>query len=272
MKFLFRMAVLVAVGMALAPSSAQAAEPEQVVVRNRRFSTAGKVEASLAVGATAVNYLTQHLNFSGAVTFNIDEPYAIVALGGYALSSHTQNADDVARALAEGQVSTSNKLNDFSDLWQMAWSAGLAFQWSPIYGKMNIAAEAPVNFKFYFLGGGGMGGFFRDSIVYCVGGNPGAGKNCSANPQGADLSALHQEMLKPFGLVGAGLRVFATQDWSFTLELRDVIFQDTYLTDIDKAQLRAQPRGAAEQDPTLGTEKSGFTHLPFVQIGATYAF
>lgn len=280
MKRLSRIATLLAVGLILTPTLVQAAGPEQVVVRNRNFSTAGQFEASVGVGFSLLDYLTSHINFGGSLTYHFAEPYALVLLGGYTASSQTSSATEVAKAFGAGDLGakSSDTVNypyydDFSDLWQMNWNAGLAFQWSPIYGKMNVAAELPVNFKLYLLAGGGVGGFERTSVVYCLGDPTPKIQNCVRDATGDNLGALFQEATKPIAIGGIGMRFFVYQSWSLSVELRDIVFQDEHQVAIPEADMaNALPEDANNPTTLLGKTEKGFTHLPFIQIGASFLF
>jgi outer membrane beta-barrel protein len=182
MKSILRAVSILAIGALLVPELARAAEPERVVVRNRKYSFDNKFEATAGVGLMMVSLLTDHVNFSGALTYNLSEQFALELGGGYAVSRHT----NVARVVGEHTVSAGPQAlevsDDFSDLWRLGWSAIGAVRWAPIYGKINVAAELPVHFKFYLLAGGGIGGMERDSLIYCISSNGstfGPGATCS---------------------------------------------------------------------------------------------
>ncbi|HEY3447684.1 MAG TPA: outer membrane beta-barrel domain-containing protein, partial [Myxococcales bacterium] len=124
MKVIARALTLVALSACLVPIGAQAAEPEKVVVRNRKYSSDGKFEASVNVGLSLATYLTDHTNLNASVAYNLTENWAIELGGGYALSRHTSVADAASQTIVKDNPTKSAKVvDDFSDLWQMTWSA-----------------------------------------------------------------------------------------------------------------------------------------------------
>jgi outer membrane beta-barrel protein len=267
------------------PTGALAAEPEKVVVRNRLYTSDGKFEASLNAGFTVVNYLTQHQNLQLGLGYNFTEQLAVELGGGYALSSHTRVADDASKGVVLDNPIPNGipqKVDDFEDLWRMTWSATGALRWTPIYGKLNIAAELPVHFQAYLLAGAGVGGMQRDSLVYCIGRVPDGRRSaasCLADPGPEDtvnLTPLRDTALKPLILGGAGMRFFLNRDFGLRIEVRDVAFPDSYRIGIDRVAAEgdvAASQGGGKAAKTGEPASSpGFTHLVFVQVGATFSF
>lgn len=274
MKSILR-AVSLLVALAI-PAGALAAEPEKVVVRNRLYGSDGKFEASVGAGFTLVDYLTSHTNLQAGLTYNLTEQFALELGGGYALSSRTGVADKAAQTMVEKLPSA--KVNDFEDLWRMSWNATGAVRWSPIYGKINIAAELPVHFQGYLLAGAGVGGMTRDSLVYCIGAAPSRpAATCLVDGGGTpNLTPLHDAATKPLFVGGAGMRFFLNQSFGLRLEVRDVAFRDSYRVNIDRkvaeADLGAVDGGDAVAKTGDKAASPGFTHLVFVQVGATFSF
>ncbi len=261
-------------GAVFSPAASFAAEPEQVVVRNRQYVTDGTFEASLNVGMAIATFLTEHTTFTGGIAYNLSEEFALELGGGFALGSHSDVADSIAEKNASdaSRLTTLPEINDFEDLWQMTWSATGLVRWSPFYGKVNIAGELPVHFKFYLVAGGGVSGLERDSIIYCLG-NPAAGRNCVADGGGNNQTAMHQEEVKPIGIGGLGLRLFVAKDVAVNLEFRDTFFQDSYRI---KAAAKDvwNDASAPSGNPKAGVEAGspGLSHIATIQLGATYTF
>jgi outer membrane beta-barrel protein len=262
-------------------AAAQAAEPERVVVRNRQFATDGHFEGTVAAGTTIVNYLTDHTNLTGSLAYNLTEQFAFELSGGYALSRHTNVAEAAATEVVTADPTTQQKrVDDFSDLWQLGWSATGALRWAPIYGKLNIAAELPVHFQFYLLAGGGAGGMTRDSLVYCIGNvDPTKRKSATCNPGDPNpynLAPLHSSAVKPLILGGVGMRFFLTKWAGLRLEVRDLAFPDSYRVGITRADSEhdtgALNGGEAAATQGRQADSPGFTHLVFVQLGASFLF
>jgi outer membrane beta-barrel protein len=278
MKLIARALAFVLLAASVVPVGADAAEPEKVVVRNRKFTSEGKFEVSANVGLNLAAYLTDHTNLVLDVAYNITENWAVQLAGGYAISRHTSVAQTASDTIVKSSPATSAKIvDDFEDLWQMTWNATGAVRWTPIYGKLNIAAELPVHFQLYLLLGGGAGGMFRDSLVYCIGARPTSGTvSCSANPEGTELKALHASEVKPIVLGGLGMKFFVNEWAGLRLEVRDMAFPDSYRVKINRASAEADTgaRDAGDAAATQGEKASspGFTNLVFFQIGAVFAF
>ena len=264
--------------LALITSTAVAGEPERVVVRHRLYTSSGKLELSASAGLTPVDFLTDHKSLALGLGYNLAEQWALELEGGYALSRHTRVAQGAAARVvttdpAKGQAS----VDDFSDLWQMTWNTTLVLRWTPIYGKINLAAELPVHFQAYLVAGGGAGRMVRDSLVYCVGAptsRPAA--TCDPPSAGAgpnDLTPLHETALKPLAAFGGGLRFFVSQRVGVRVEVRDLAFPDSYRVGIDRAAVEQDPsaRGSA---PGHGRPAGspGITHLVFARVGAILSF
>ncbi|HCF60678.1 MAG TPA: hypothetical protein DFS52_22090 [Myxococcales bacterium] len=281
MKSTLRALTLLAVGAMLAPASALCAEPEKVVVRNRLFVNEGKFEATASAGLSLVNYLTSHTNFTAGLAYNLTEQWAVEFAGGWALSSQTNVAEAASNEVVQSNPASQQKtVDDFEDLWQMTWNVGLAARWSPIYGKMNVAAELPVHFNAYLLAGGGLGGMERDSLVYCIGEVADSHRKlASCRPDGSGdypLAPLHSSQIKPMFIGGLGFRFFVNQWAGLRLEVRDVMFPDSYRVDIARAAAEKDvaARDAGDEAATQGQAASspGLTHLIFFNIGATFSF
>ncbi|MBI5547856.1 MAG: outer membrane beta-barrel domain-containing protein [Deltaproteobacteria bacterium] len=278
MNVIARALMLVALAaVVVAPLSAHSAEPEKVVVRNRKFSSDGKFEASVNVGFSVANYLTSHYNLVGSGAYNLTENWALQVEGGYALSGHTSVAQAASDTIVKDNPNRSAKeVDDFSDLWQMTWNVTGAVRWTPIYGKINVAAELPVHFQFYLLLGGGAGGMTRDSLVYCVGARPASGTvTCVTDPQEpTELKALHESAVKPVLLGGFGMKLFITQWAGLRLEVRDMAFPDSFREDINRALAEGDSAVLDGNSATQGVNAAspGFTHLVFAQVGAVFTF
>jgi outer membrane beta-barrel protein len=282
MKTIFRALIPLAVGAALLPALASAAEPEKVVVRNRLYSDAGQMEATASAGFTMVNYLTSHTNLTATFTYNLAEEWAVEVAGGYALSSQTNVAEAASTEVVQSNPQSQQRsVDDFQDLWQMTWNAVATARWSPIYGKLNVAAELPVHFKGFLLLGAGAGGFERDSLVYCIGTVSDSQRKqatCRPEMEGEPyaLTPLHASAIKPVVVGGLGMRFYVNEWLGLRLEVRDVVFQDSYRVGITRLQAERDSAAVAGGDAaaTQGEPAAspGVTNLVFFDVGATFAF
>ncbi|HEY3384306.1 MAG TPA: outer membrane beta-barrel domain-containing protein, partial [Vicinamibacterales bacterium] len=194
--------------------------------------------------------------------------------GGYALSRHTSVADAASQTIVKDNPTKSAKVvDDFSDLWQMTWSATGAIRWTPIYGKASFFSLFPFHFQFYLTLGGGAGGMKRDSLVYCVGSRPSSAVTCG-NREDDDLRPLHQEEIKPVILGGFGMKFFILDWLGFRVEVRDMMFPDSFREKIDRAAAERDTAANEGNAPAQGTPSAnpGFTHLVFANIGFVFTF
>lgn len=197
---------------------------ERVVVRNRLYQVAGRFEISPAVGFSLADRLTNHINFTVGLGYHFSDAWALELRAGYALSGHTGLADQVAQHFL--QKETIRLVDDLSSLWEMKGSAILGIRWAPIYGKISLLAELPIHFQAYVWAGGGVGSFHRQSVVYCQ----------QVTGVSGDLrcgSWLTQNRVRPVGSAAIGFRFFTGQRGAMTLEVRNYLFADSYLTGIE---------------------------------------
>lgn len=263
--------------LALWSAAAAASEPERAAVRNRLYSTAGKLELSATAGLTPVEFLTDHKSLELGLAYNLSEQLALELDAGYAFSGHTSAAKAAGAQIAAADPAKGpSSSDDFSDLWQMTWNAQLTLRWAPIYGKISLAAELPVHFQAYVLAGGGVGRVAKDSLVYCIG-SPASRQAATCEPGAAGpnaLTPLHETALKPVAAFGAGLRFFVNRWAGLRLEVRDLAFPDSYRVGIDRAAAEADQAALGSGAPSQGqsASKPGFTHLVFARIGAVFTF
>jgi outer membrane beta-barrel protein len=226
---------------------------ENVVVRNRLFSTAGKNELGLNVGLTVMPRLTDHVQAHASYAYNFSEQWAVELRGGYAFSRQTGLARQVADEFAKNSgVATAN---DLADLWEMNGNGVLGFRWAPIYGKVSLMAELPVHFQAYVWLGGGAAQFNRTSLVYC---QSGTATSCNSYKEESKVGALFSAAI--------GSRFFFAANHGFRLEVRDYSFLDSYRVNIVRATARAGGDTGEE------TKTPGITNLVQFDLGYTFIF
>lgn len=224
-------------GTAVADSEAPA------VVRQRLFVNDGDFEASLAIGATPVTFLTRHLALDGTLGWNVAETWSIQVRGTYAFSWHTRTADDASAAVTSSDPTVRfRQVDDYEDLWTLRWSALAVGRWMPIYGKVSLFSALPVHFGLYLAAGVGVGGLERDSLV---------------------IADLHETTLRPLFFGALGLRLYLTSLVSLNLEVGDRFFADSYRVEIDRL---------SEGDTGQDAASPGLTHLVLVTLGVTFSF
>jgi outer membrane beta-barrel protein len=226
---------------------------ENVVVRNRLYSTAGRHELGVNFGLTMMPRLTDHYQANLNYAYNFSEQWAVEVRGGYAFSRQTGLARQVAEEFAKnsGVVET----DDLADLWEMNANGTLGIRWAPIYGKVSLMAELPVHFQTYVWLGGGAAQFNRTSLVYCT---SGSATTCNRFREDSKVGALFSAAF--------GTRLFVTPNHGFRIEVRNYSFLDSYRVDI----VRATARAGGE----TGTEavNPGITNLVQFDLGYTFIF
>lgn len=260
-------ALVLVVGVVASTANAQPQPPienedeliERVVVRNRLYTTGGKLEISPTLGFTILNRLTDHQNLNVGIAYNVSDSIAFELRGGYALSRHTGLADRIAENLLLRQPARElGIVDDMSELWEMQANGALGIRWNPIYGKISLLADLPVHFQTYIWVGGGVGTFFRESIVECL--QVEAGRSACAQ-------WAQESRVAPLASVAFGFRFFTHQGGAIRAEVRDYAFTDSYKERIDRQSSEGggQPTGEPVSSP-------GFINLVLFDLGYVFFF
>ncbi|HLT30437.1 MAG TPA: outer membrane beta-barrel domain-containing protein [Myxococcaceae bacterium] len=237
------------------------AQVDAVAVQNRLYEAHGHLELSATAGFLVMPQLVRTLNLNLGVAYNFTETFAVEARGGWAASGLTGLSRSVRDnlMLRDPTLSQDAVVDDLSGMWQLGANAALGLRWSPIYGKLNLVAELPVHFNVYLWAGPGIAQLHRESIVICnaVEGS-GAERRCTA--PGEDAT---QRLMGSFAV---GMRFYTHQGGALRLELRDLVWKDSYLVDVD--------RRLAEQGQPTGTPAGspGLVHSVMADLGYTFIF
>lgn len=233
---------------------------EKVAVRNRLYHVGGRFEVSPHFSFMVLNQLTDHYNFNVGVAYNVSDTLALELRGGYALSRHTGLAKQVSEQLLQRNPTNEVKItDDLANLWEMNANGIVGVRWQPLYGKLSLLADLAVHFQAYLWAGAGGATFKRESIVYCTGGVQRSTGECG-NGYRTDSKA------GPIGSLAAGLRFFTHQSGGIQVELRNYLFPDSYLVNID--------RTIAERGGDTGTPapSPGLTTLWMIDLGYSFIF
>ena len=149
---------------------------------------------------------------------------------------------------ASGQANTGDEIAGAD---QMVGGALVMARIAPIYGKLNLAAELPVHFQVFLLGGAGAAAFKHESVNLCA--SPGDGP-CAPGDYQTTTS------LKPVGEVGGGLRFYLGQHLSLRTEVRAFLYPASVL------------RGADLTQPGTGTSARYLGLITTVGLGASALF
>lgn len=259
-------ALVLAFGVAASTAHAQQQPPienedeliERVVVRNRLYTTGGKLEVSPTIGFTILNRLTDHQNLNLGVAYNVSDSFAFELRGGYALSRHTGLADRIAENLLRRQPGRElGIVDDLTELWEMEANGAIGLRWNPIYGKISLLADLPVHFQTYIWVGGGVGTFFRQSIVECLQVESGRASCAQWN---------EESRVAPLASVALGFRFFTHEGGAIRAEVRNYAFTDSYKERID----RQSSEGGAPTGVEVGSP--GFINLVLFDLGYVFFF
>jgi outer membrane beta-barrel protein len=195
------------------------------VVQHKLHTMTGRWEVGLNVG-TVLN--TPLIDSSGLVLDASYHPNEWLDFGAElmgnltGLSQLSENVRfDLCHTPPDCRTATSHK-DELQNDNQLRLGAFAIGRLAPIYGKFNLAAELPVHFQAYLLGGFGGAAVHRESINLCA--QPGT-TACTAF-QSTDA-------FKPVGEVGFGFRFYLGQSWSLRTEVRAYLFGSSYKTDND---------------------------------------
>jgi outer membrane beta-barrel protein len=231
---------------------------EQAVVRYRLYAVHGRLEASFDMALLLQSRLVDHDNFTASVAYNLAESWALELRAGYAVSQHTGLANHLAADLLartpngpNGQVVV---VDDLSNLWEMKGNLLGGVRWAPIYGKLSLFADTSLHFQAYLWLGAGGAMLHRQSVVYCQG----------VSSLGACDSWLSEDRTALLGSGALGMRFFTGNWGALRLELRNYVFKDSYLVNVD--------RSVAQAGGTTGQPSSapGWTNLVMLDLGITF--
>jgi outer membrane beta-barrel protein len=169
-------------------------------------------EISLLFVPTIVEKYLNHTGGVLALTFHINDIFALEALGGY---TYMREAAIIGGPFS---VRTEQPGQDPSlpDLVGMSWLAQAGVSIAPIYGKLSFFSEVDINSQVYLVGGiGAVGAVKRQGL-----GNAADGELPPTElvPVGTKLA----------GNFGAGFKLFFTRWLGIRAEVRDIIFTDYF--------------------------------------------
>ncbi len=260
--------MLLSLALALLPSVAGAKsllppdegfmkEPKSVAYR--LYSLSSKSDIGLYYALSMKNKLTQHNG--GALTFDqqIGEYFAIDVFADAGAGTLTNLVTNIRFEAgldptnpSRGRMTTTG--SDLADAGALIATGQVGLRFTPIYGKMSLSSELPVHFNFYVAAGVGAAYVQFNDILTCQS-NLDGNNHC---PGGSSPSGYRSQNLTKVGFnVGGGLRLYITQLLSLRVEVRDVLFPDQYLADVNFKS----PVG------TGTVTSSGVSQTPLVLLG-----
>ena len=228
------------------------------LLQHRSNPGAGRAELALfAALSIADKYNAQ----TGAWLDVLLQPFDTVAFGaslGLFQGQLTPIVTDAAGILGnrvQGCISRNTACGDITpqvpDYRQVTGVVDVLAYWLPLYGKISLLSGLDVNLQIYGLLGGGING--TRSISATV----------QATPQQSTDYVLHNNQFLDGGLfnnatahltVGYGVRLYLSEALSLRLEVRSLIWRDTFAF-----------------NPTAGPQGYGSSHW-FAQGGLAWAF
>jgi outer membrane beta-barrel protein len=188
---------------------------------------------------------------AGGVTYHIAENFGIEVFGVFMFPN--------ASALTEELLGKLRLTPEVAKLTQMLWGAGLGFEWSPIYGKVEVFGSYLGNFNFFVDVGAGVGqtrvpctrGFDLDPSTF------GAGAKCPSNDD-PFVVVYEPNRLQLMTAFGGGARFYFTNHLGLKLEFKDWLFP-------------ARVFRPGTNEPTQRFTDAIRNNI-FIQIGVTYIF
>ncbi len=185
-------------------------------VSGHQFLMKGRFEASPGVGLSIKDAFFLKVTPTLALTYHFSEVVGLSLRGAYSISS-VSNAAQICTTEASGgrgcRPPTKEELTNNSAYGQMSLNAGLELQLAPIYGKIGLVAEKFLEFNMYAA----LGPTF---IMYGPNNTPTVGGN-----------------------VGVGARFFVNKFLSVRLELRDLLYNESFTLPDVKSSFRNQLMG-----------------------------
>lgn len=218
-------------------------------VQHRRYTLDGRTDFALFGTLSIKNQLTEHYGAMLVFDKSFNEYLALDILVGGGAGQLTSLAGKLREAVKPSGATT---VDDLADAGQLFATGQIGLRFTPFYGKLNLAAEVPLNFSLYFNAGVGGAYVKYESILACSK-NRDAGNKCPNNE-------FRSELAPTLGVnVGGGFRFFINDTWSARVEFRDVMFPDRYNEAVNlKTPVNTPGRQAAN---------AGITHTPLVMLG-----
>lgn len=197
------------------------ADDEETIyaVQRKAYLIKDKFEVSVMFSALFNDRFVDSYAPVGSVTYHLAETFGLEVFGGYFIPNPSG---------ARNELFDRASLNpEFARLTQLLWAAGIGGQWSPIYGKMEIAGQQLGNFAFYLSAGIAFG----QTRTECTSGaalDPNRGFDAT---QGGlpfcetDTGTLYEpETFRPMGSFAGGVRFYFNNWLGLRFEIRDYMF------------------------------------------------
>ncbi|MEM1022745.1 MAG: outer membrane beta-barrel domain-containing protein [Myxococcota bacterium] len=208
------------VGSDSSPGFARVTDSEETIyaVQQKAYLIKDKVEISIMFSALFNDRFVQSYAPVASVTYHVAENLGLEAFGGYFFPGESGALNEI--------FDQANLRPQFATQTQLLWAAGLGVQWSPIYGKLEIAGRQLGNFNFYLTTGVAVG----ETRVECTanfridprfdGGENGTPAVC---PDG-ERPVYEPNTFRPMAVFGGGFRFYFNETIGLKAEVRDYLF------------------------------------------------
>lgn len=213
---------------------ARIADDEETIyaVQRKAYLVNSKLEVTaFPVSFSFTDRFVQTYAPGASVSYHVAENFGLELFGAYMLPNESGLTSEI---LEKGKLTP-----EIAKLTQQLWAAGIGVQWSPIYGKVQIAGASLGNFNLYIGAGAGVG----QTRVQCVAGleldpergfDPapdGSGKpKCPMidvgenEPDDVYRVVYEPARLQFMGAFAAGIRFYFSNSLGLKVEVRDWVF------------------------------------------------
>jgi len=204
------------------------------------------------------NILTEHYGAMLAYEHNFGEYFGIELMGGGGYGGLTSLANTLRQT---DSAFNHNPVNDLSNSGALQAFGQIGVRLTPFYGKFNLASELPVHFDMYLVAGIGVAYVTYTGILDCAVDVTGSPATCpGAAPTGTYYS--HSNLAPAFN-GGGGMRLFVNQLITIRVEVRDMVFPDSYQTGIN-LRMPQETRGVPTNPFSFS---QGLTQVPLFFVG-----
>jgi len=215
-------------------------------VGRRRFETAGRLELALLAGTPLNGRLTNQAHGWLSIAYAPSRIWAaelsfVAGVGALSGLGHQAQqsvfAQPILSAAPSGALSDV-VATDLPGLWQLRRALLASGRFTPVYGKLSLFSSLELRFGLFATAGAGAVQLHRESIAFC---SSGPGASTGTGPRtGQQCDAwLAEDATRPALTLGVGARIWIDTRFSLRLEVRDVVFRDSYRTGIDRAAAEA---------------------------------
>ncbi|NJK89677.1 MAG: outer membrane beta-barrel domain-containing protein [Myxococcales bacterium] len=186
-------------------------------VQRKAYLVREKLEVSVMFSALFNDRFVESYAPVGSVTYHLAENFGLELFGGYFIPNPSDGRTEL--------VNAAGLRPEFARLTELLWAVGIGGQWSPVYGKLEIAGRQLGNFNFYLSAGVAVG----QTRTECIASFPldpgqfGSGQDFETCEEGTGTK-YEPEVFRPMGSFAGGLRFYFNERIGLRFEVRDYVF------------------------------------------------